>query len=105
MPSNAKVHNIFLKKKSRYDDRSLGSTFPIEASFDDELHELTLMLFDESYSILVEVEDAKGNVIYTDYLVMIDDSKVQVPLEGLADGKYTLSISDGKDDFIGYFMY
>ncbi len=105
MPSNAKIRTIFLNKKSRYDDRSLGPTIPVEATYDDKLHELTLMLFDEGYSILVEVKDEKGNVIYTDYLMMIDGSKVQIPLEGLTAGKYTLSISDGEDDFIGDFVY
>lgn len=105
MPSNAKIRSIILNKKCKCDDRSMGYTIPIEATYDDELHELTLMLFDEGYSILVEVKDEKGNVIYTDYLMMIDDSKVQVPLEGLAKGKYTLSISGGKDDFIGDFVY
>ncbi|WP_288880924.1 DUF3244 domain-containing protein [uncultured Bacteroides sp.] len=105
MPSNAKIRTIFLNKESRYDDRSLGPTIPIEATYDDELHELTLMLFDEDYSILVEVKDEKGNVIYTDYLMMIDGSKVQIPLEGLAIGKYILSISDGEDNFIGDFVY
>lgn len=91
--------------KSHTDDRSLGPMIPIEASYDDELHELTLMLFDEGYSILVEVKDEKGNVVYTDYLMMIDGSKVQIPLEGLTTGKYTLSISDGEDDFAGDFIY
>lgn len=105
LTSNAASSRILLKKTRHADDRSLGPIIPIEATFDDELHELTLMLFDEGYSILVEVKDEKGNVIYTDYLMMVDDSKVQIPLEGLAAGKYTLSISDGEDDFIGDFIY
>lgn len=101
--SNARPRHIKFKLDTR--TRSLGPTIPIEATYDDELHELTLMLFDEGYSILVEVKDEKGNVIYTDYLMMIDGSKVQIPLEGLAIGKYTLSISDGEDNFIGDFVY
>lgn len=104
--SNAKKTLIDWTYTTRHtDDRSLGPAIPIEATYDDELHELTLMLFDEGYSILVEVKDEKGNVIYTDYLMMIDGSKVQIPLEGLAIGKYTLSISDGEDNFIGDFVY
>lgn len=105
LSSNAKIRAIHFNKKSNSDDRSLGPITPIEATFDDELHELTLRLFDEGYSILVEVKDEKGNVIYTDYLMMVDGSKVQIPLEGLAAGKYTLSISDGEDDFSGDFIY
>lgn len=104
LPSNAKVRAIHFKKKSKCEERSLGPTIPIEATYDDELHELTLMHFDEGYSILVEVKDEKGNVIYTDYLMMIDGSKVQIPLEGFTACKYTLSISDGKDDFTGDFI-
>lgn len=100
--SNAKKTRINWKYTTGHaDDRSLGPTIPIEATFDDEFHELTLMLFDEGYSILVEVKDEKGNVIYTDYLMMIDGDKVEIPLKGLADGKYTLSISDG----IGISIY
>lgn len=101
--SNARPRHIKFKLNTK--TRSLGPTIPIEATFDDELHELTLMLFDEGYSILVEVKDEKGNVIYTDYLMMIDGGKEQIPLEGLATGKYTLSISDGKNDFTGDFIY
>lgn len=103
--SNAKKTIINWTHTTRHtSDRSLGPIIPIEATFDDELHELTLLLFDEGYSILVEVKDEKGNVIYTDYLMMVDGSKVQIPLEGLAAGKYTLSISDGENDFIGDFI-
>lgn len=101
--SNAKPRHIYFKSHSS--DRSLEPTSPIEATFDDELHELTLMLFDEGYSILVEVKDEKGYVIYTNYLIMINGSKIQIPLEGLATGKYTISISDGKNDFIGDFIH
>lgn len=101
--SNARPRHVKFKLENQ--TRSLGPIIPIEATFDDELHELTLRLFDEGYSILVEVKDEKGNVIYTDYLMMVDGSKVQIPLEGLAAGKYTLSISDGEDDFSGDFIY
>lgn len=103
--SNAKKTIINWTHTTRHtSDRSLVPIIPLEATFDDELHELTLLLFDEGYSILVEVKDEKGNVIYTDYLMMVDGSKVQIPLEGLAAGKYTLSISDGENDFIGDFI-
>lgn len=104
--STAKKIRINWTHTTRHtNERSLEPASPIEATFDDELHELTLMLFDEGYSILVEVKDEKGYVIYTNYLIMIDGSKVQIPLEGLATGKYTISISDGKNDFIGDFVY
>lgn len=105
IPSNAKTSTIHFKKMNKCEERSLDPTIPIEATYDDELHELTLILFDEGYSILVEVKDEKGYVIYTDYLMMIDGSKVQIPLEGLTISKCTLSISDGEDELIGDFIY
>lgn len=101
--SNARPRHLDFKANT--DDRSSDFVIPIEATFDDELHELTLMFFDDGYSILVEVKDEKGYVIYTDYLMMIEGNKVQIPLKGHTKGKYTLSISGGKDDFIGDFVY
>lgn len=52
--SNAKKTIINWTHTTRHtSDRSLVPIIPLEATFDDELHELTLLLFDEGYSILV----------------------------------------------------
>lgn len=75
------------------DDRTLDADVSIEAFFDDELKELTLAFYDEGYSVLVEVKDNGGNVVYTDHLMMVDGDNVRIPLEGNSVGKYTLVIS------------
>lgn len=86
------------------DDRTLDADVSIEAFFDDELKELTLAFYDEGYSVLVEVKDNGGNVVYTDHLMMVDGDNVRIPLEGNSVGKYTLVISDDKNEWIGDFI-
>lgn len=86
------------------DDRTLDASVSIEAFFDDELKELTLAFYDEGYSVLVEVKDNGGNVVYTNHLMMVDGDNVRIPLEGNSVGKYTLVISDDKNEWIGDFI-
>ncbi len=103
-PSNAKIRSIFLNKKCKFDERILDADVSIEAFFDDELKELTLAFYDEGYSVLVEVKDNGGNVVYTNHLMMVDGDNVRIPLEGNSVGKYTLVISDDKNEWIGDFI-
>mgnify|MGYP003378984450 CR=1 FL=1 len=86
------------------DDRTLDASVSIEAFFDDELKELTLAFYDEGYSVLVEVKDNGGNVVYTNHLMMVDGDNVRIPLEGTSVGKYPLVISDDKNEWIGDFI-
>lgn len=104
-PSNAKIRSIFLNKKCKFDERTLDASISIEAFFDDELKELTLAFYDEGYSVLVEVKDNGGNVVYTNHIMMVDGDNVRIPLEELSAGKYILSISDGETMLAGEFVY
>lgn len=101
--SNAKPRRVVFKSYS--DDRTLDASVSIEAFFDDELKELTLAFYDEGYSVLVEVKDNGGNVVYTNHLMMVDGDNVRIPLEELSAGKYLLSISDGETMLAGEFVY
>lgn len=96
---------ISFTKKGNYKDRSLVQTIPIEAFFDDEFQELTLKFWDDGYPILIEVKDEVGNIIFVNSYPVSSGSIFQIPLKDIPSGKYTLSVSDGKESLMGDFYY